>query len=73
MVALACEEHKPILPLHLDFVETPSAIRYQLIQHIPLYCGDGRANFELIPFLADLRCAEADAQRFQSRCFLFSV
>lgn len=49
-VALACEEHKPILPLHLDLVETPSAIRYQLagIQHIPLYQGDWKANFELI-------------------------
>lgn len=49
-VSLACEERKPILPLQLDSVETPSAMRYQLagIQHIALYQGDPEANFQLI-------------------------
>jgi hypothetical protein len=49
-VSLACEERKPILPLQLDPVETPSAMRYQLagIQHIVLYQGDPEANFQLI-------------------------
>lgn len=49
-VSLACEERKPILPLQLDAVETPSAMRYQLagIQHIALYQGDAEANFQLI-------------------------
>ena len=49
-VSLACDERKPILPLQLDPVETPSAMRYQLagIQHIALYQGDAEANFQLI-------------------------
>lgn len=49
-VSLACDERKPILPLQLDPVETPSAMRYQLagIQHIALYQGDPEANFQLI-------------------------
>jgi hypothetical protein len=49
-VSLACEERKPILPLQLDHVETPSAMRYQLagIQQIALYQGDPEANFQLI-------------------------
>jgi hypothetical protein len=49
-ISLACEERKPILPLQLDPVETPSTMRYQLagIQHIVLYQGDPEANFQLI-------------------------
>ena len=49
-IALAVEEGKPILPLHLEPVETPSAFRYQLagIQHIVLFQGDFDANFQLI-------------------------
>jgi hypothetical protein len=49
-VALAVEEGKPILPLHLEPVETPSALRYQLagIQHLVLYQGDADANLQLI-------------------------
>ncbi|PZR74227.1 MAG: hypothetical protein DLM73_08435, partial [Chthoniobacterales bacterium] len=49
-VSLALEERKPILPLQLEPVETPSAMRYQLagIQHIILYQGDADANFQLI-------------------------
>jgi hypothetical protein len=49
-VSLAVEERKPILPLQLDPIETPSAMRYQLagIQHIALYQGDPEANFQLI-------------------------
>lgn len=49
-LSLAVEEGKPILPLHLEPVETPSALRYQLagIQHIALHQGDPDANFQLI-------------------------
>jgi hypothetical protein len=49
-LSLAVEEGKPILPLHLEPVETPSTLRYQLagIQHIILYEGDTDANFQLI-------------------------
>ena len=49
-VSLACDERKPILPLLLEPVETPSAIRYQLagIQYIALYQGEPGANLELI-------------------------
>jgi hypothetical protein len=49
-LSLACEERKPILPLQLDHVEIPSAMRYQLagIQQIALYQGDAEANFQLI-------------------------
>jgi hypothetical protein len=49
-ISLAVEEGKPILPLQLDPVGTPSAMRYQLagIQHIALYQGDPEANFQLI-------------------------
>jgi hypothetical protein len=41
-ISLAMEEKKPILPVYLEPVEMPSAIRYSLagIQHIELYSGD---------------------------------
>jgi hypothetical protein len=49
-ISLAVEEGKPILPLQLGPVETPSTMRYQLagIQYIALYQGDPEANFQLI-------------------------
>lgn len=49
-VALASENNKSILPLYLERVVIPKAMRYQLagIQHIELFRGNDRDNFEAI-------------------------
>ncbi|MFP4496774.1 MAG: TIR domain-containing protein, partial [Vulcanimicrobiota bacterium] len=49
-VALASEAQKHILPIHLETVETPKTLRYQLagIQHIEFFTGDEKENFRAI-------------------------
>ena len=48
--ALASEIKKPILPLHLEHVELPNALRYQLagIQHIAMHKGNPTDNFRAV-------------------------